>query len=68
MITLSFFASLYESTGSYCHRGVSVGVGISGTLLSFMMGKALSGELFYTQTGLVFFLSFSITDIGALYI
>ena len=55
---MPFLAHLYDSTGSYCcHSDVGIGVGV--TLKSFMleffyvMGKALSGKLSCTGTGLV---------------
>ena len=55
-----FLAQVYESTGRYfCHPDVGVGVGMLSHTLSFMtnfyyvMGKALSGELSSSQTGLV---------------
>ena len=57
-----FLARLYHSTGSCCCHsddGVSVGIGMGVTLQSFtskffyVIGKALSGELYCTGTDLV---------------
>ena len=54
-------ARLYECAESYCTTleagvGIEVGDGIGGggfSLMFYLMGKALSGELYCTGTGLV---------------
>ena len=45
------FSSLYESTWRYCcHFDVDISVGVT---LKHLMGKALSEEIFCTQTVLI---------------
>ena len=47
-------ACLYENTESYCsHFDVGIGVGVFTSKFTYVLGKALSGELSCTGTGLI---------------